>query len=228
MKKIISIENLHYSIPYSDTILEDINLEIGSGEFIGILGHNGAGKTTFMDILMGFRGATGGKINVLDENPHSIHRANKAHVVFLSQEVTLKGNISIGEFLKYHASFYKSYSVEEQDHLLEVFGLTPDLKIGALSTGQQKKVQVIAGLSCRPKLVLIDEITAVMDPETRQIFFNEIERVRKTYETTVLLATNIAEDLIDRADKIIFVEDKKAKFHPSSEIPTLFNISKAS
>lgn len=227
MKKIISITDLCYSIPYSDTILSNINFDIHEKEFIGILGHNGSGKTTLVDIIMGFRGPTSGSVQVLDENPQAMFRANKHQVVFLSQEVTLKSNITIQEFLNFQASFYPNYSKEDELHLLNAFSLSPESKIGSLSTGQQKKVQVVAGLSARPLLIVIDEITAVMDPETRQIFFNEIQGVREKLNSSIILATNIAEDLIDRADKILFVENKQAAFHAPSEISKLFNLTKA-
>jgi len=224
----INLEDVSYTIPYSQNVLKNINLRVSSGEFLGILGHNGSGKTTLMDILNGFRAATSGKVEILGENPHASNRRNKHQVVFLSQEVTLKSNIAIHEFLSFHSFFYPEYSLYDQKHLLEVFDLDPETKIGALSTGQQKKVQAVAGLAAKPKLILIDEITAVMDPETRAIFFNELQRVRKDYGSTILLATNIAEDLIERTDKVLFIANQTGSLHSPSAIMNLFNLEKAS
>lgn len=227
MTKLISIENLSYTVPYGETILKNINLEIGEGEFIGILGHNGSGKTTLLDIINGFRGATSGSIEVLKENPHSIERKYKTGVVFLSQDVTLKGRLTIGDFLKFHAAFYPNYSLEDQAKLLEIFQLDVNSKIGFLSTGQQKKVQIVSGFSSRPRLIVIDEITAVLDPEARDIFFRELIRVKESLNCSILLATNIAEDLVNKADKVLFIEKGNAKFYRSTEILNLFNIEKA-
>ncbi len=225
MQKIIHLKDMSYSIPYSDSILETLNLEVSAGEFIGVLGHNGAGKTTLMDLLMGFRKSSSGLLEIMGEDPHAIARAHRKDVVFLSQEVSIKSSISIRQFLKFHASFYDLYSTEEEAHLLKVFQLDAEARIGSLSTGQQKKVQVVANLSVKPKLILIDEITAVMDPETRQIFFNEISRMRKEYKSAVILATNIAEDLIERVDKIYFIKDKKGSLYSPQDIGRLFNLS---
>lgn len=224
---ILSIKNLTYSIPYADTILEGINLDIHPGEFIGVLGHNGTGKTTLLDIVLGLKKASQGSIEVLNENPHAVDRKNKNQIVFLSQDVSLKGNLTIGEFLKFHSTFYPNYSVEDEAELLQAFSLKKSQKVGALSTGQQKKVQVIAGLSTRPKLIIIDEITAVMDPETRDIFFQELLKVRNKYGAAAILATNIAEDLIDRADKVLFIADKKSTLHEPGKILHLFNLGEA-
>jgi ABC-2 type transport system ATP-binding protein len=224
MQKIIHFDSVSYSIPYGETILEKIHLEISAGEYVGVLGHNGAGKTTLMDLLMGFRKASTGILAVFGEDPHAIARAHRKNVVFLSQDVGIKGSVTIRQFLDFHAGFYPLYSKVEEAHLLNVFKLDPDQKVGSLSTGQQKKVQVVAAFSTCPKLILIDEITAVMDPETRKIFFRELDRMRKTYSPAILLATNIAEDLVERCEKIIFIQDKRSSVHTPEEIGRLFNL----
>lgn len=227
MTKLISIENLSYTVPYGDTILKDVNFDVIAGEFIGILGHNGSGKTTLLDIILGGKKPSSGKISVLDENPHSINRIKKNEIVFLSQDVSIKGDLRISDFLKFHSAFYPKYSKEEADRLLEVFELTKEMKIGALSTGQQKKVQVVANFASNPKLIIIDEITAVMDPETRDTFFKELLALKIEKNVSVLLATNLAEDLMQRADRVLFIEDKLATLHDPSTILNLFNIGKA-
>ncbi len=226
MKSLISVQDLSYTIPYSDTILENISFDIAPGEFLGILGHNGMGKTTLLDILMGFKKGDG-RIEVLDEHPHAENRKNKQDIVFLSQDITLKGNLTIAEFLKFHSVFYDKYSIQEEAHLLQAFNLKLDMKIGGLSTGQQKKVQIIAGLSSSPKIIFIDEITAVLDPETREVFFNELERVRLKNSCAIILATNIAEDLINRVQRILFISNKKGTMHDPKDIGLIFNLGKA-
>lgn len=225
MQKIIHIKNMTYSIPYGATILENIQLEVEAGEFLGVLGQNGAGKSTLIDLLMGFRKISEGSMEVFGEDPHAIARAHRKEIVFLSQEVGLKGSLSIREFLDFHSGFYPKYSKEEEAHLLKVFKLDPEQKVGSLSTGQQKKVQVVAAFSTCPKLILIDEITAVMDPQTREIFFRELERVRQKYRPAILLATNIAEDLVHRCDRILFFSGKRSSCHSPEEIARLFNLS---
>lgn len=227
MSKLISIQNLSYSVPYSESILENVNLEVHSGEFIGILGHNGSGKTTFIEMLLGNKKYSSGSISVLNEDPHSINRKNKSQIVYLSQDVSIKGDLTIGEFLKFHSAFYPEYSKEAETYYLKTFDLKKDLKVGALSTGQQKKVQIIANFAAKPKLIIIDEITAVLDPETRDLFFKELLALKNQYGVSVLLATNLAEDLMDRADKVLFISGKTAKLYDPDTILHLFNIEMA-
>ena len=227
MKTLIKIENLNYSIPYGPQILEDINFCLQEGEFLGVLGRNGAGKTTLMDLILGFRPSTSGKIEVLGENPISLNRKKLSSICFLSQDSILKGTISIGQYLKFYSSFYPSYSKEEELFLLDFFSLKPEDQIGSLSTGQQKKVQAVGSLSTLPRLVLIDEITAVLDPETRNQFFKVLSHLREKNGLGIILATNIAEDLISRADKVLFIDQCKGSIKNPSEILSLFKIEKA-
>lgn len=227
MKNYLELKSLSYAIPYAQTILEDISLELGPGEFLGILGHNGTGKTTLLDVILGNKKAIAGSISVMGENPYALKRQHKNTITYLSQDINLKGDMSIGDFLKFHSAFYPEYNKEDEKRLMEVFQLKYETRIGALSTGQQKKVQIIASFAARPKLILIDEITAVLDPETRDIFFRELLQVKEKCQATILLATNIAEDLIDRADKVLFIQSNKAVLHSPEDIPELFNIGAA-
>lgn len=228
MKKLIHVENLSYSIPYGAHILKDINFELGEGEFIGVLGRNGSGKTTLMDLLLGFRSHTKGKLEVLGESPMSFERKNLQEICFLSHEANSKGSITIGQYLHFFAEMYPRYSKSEEKNLLNFFTLNPDDKLGSLSTGQQKKVQAVAAFCSLPKIVLIDEITAVLDPETRDQFFKVIHYLKEKHKMSFILATNIAEDLIGRADKVLFIDQGHCSIKESAEILDLFKIEKAS
>ncbi len=227
MEKIISIKNLSYEIPYSGTILENIDLEMGPNEFLGILGHNGAGKTTLLDIIMGFKVATQGDVKVLGENSNDLERKNKNQIIFLSQDVVLRGNLSVAEFLKFVSDFYPTFSKDDAARLMTSFKLKSDTLISSLSTGQQKKVQIVAGLATMPKLLIIDEITAVLDPEARILLFTELQDLRTRHGTSIVIATNIAEDLIGIVDRVMFVKDKIATIYGPDQILNLFQSGRA-
>lgn len=227
MKPLIKVENLNYVIPYGPTILDDVSFELYEGELIGVLGRNGVGKTTLMDMLLGFRPFTSGNIEVLGESPLSSTRKNLHSICFLSHDSAVKGNLSIEQLLSWYQSLYPDYSKEEEKFLLDFFQLNPLDKIGSLSTGQQRKAQAAAAFSARPKVVLIDEITAVLDPETRDQFFKVIKHLKEKNKMSFILATNIAEDLISRADRVLFIDKGHASIKNPSEILHLFKIEKA-
>lgn len=218
----IKAKNLTYEIPYTKTILQDLSFEIAPGEFLGILGHNGAGKTTLTDLLLGLRKITAGELTVFGEDPHANERKHRHEIGYMSQDIGIKGQLSVRQYLDLQVLLYPSYSKKQETYLLKKFRVLETAKIGTLSLGQQKKVQIVGCLSTCPKLIIIDEMTAVLDPETRAVFFSELERVQKTFNSTVILATNIAEDLVSRAHRILFIKDQKGSLHAPQEIQKLF------
>lgn len=224
MNSIIKIQNLSYSIPYSKNIYQDINLDLNPGEIIGILGVNGSGKTTLIDIILGHRTNYDGVIEVIGENLKKSERKNLNQIAFISQDITLPGIFTITEYTEFLKEFYPFYDINLEHSLLKRFGLSGETKIGSLSTGQQRKVQIIAAISAKPKLLIIDEITAVLDPETRDIFFNVLIESKNNFNLSVILATNIAEDLIHTANKIFFIKDNKITIQEPNQIMKLFNL----
>lgn len=226
MNKLISIENLNYTIPYGADILKNISFSVSEGEFLGVLGRNGVGKTTLIDIILGIRACTSGSIKILGEDPMNADRAHLSSICFLSQDSVLKGSLTVEQYLKFYASLYPTYSVEQEGKLLRYFSLEKKIQIGALSTGQKKKVQAVGALSTFPKLILIDEITAVLDPETRDQLFKILLHLKEQNGLSIVLATNIAEDLINRADRVLFIDKGEAAVHAPSEIFKLFQVEK--
>lgn len=105
-KSVIEMSQLIYTVPYGATILENINLNLCEGTFLGLLGHNGSGKTTLIDIILGNKKASAGAIHILEKDPHSPDRKNKNQIAYLSQDVTIKGDISIQNFLNFHSRFF--------------------------------------------------------------------------------------------------------------------------
>lgn len=218
----ITVKNLSYSYPRDHLVFNDLSCEINQGEFWGILGRNGAGKTTLIDLILGIKYPSNGEVRVLNKDPNSPEEDHQNEVVFLSQDIQVKGDITIKEFLKFHSYFYSKYSKEIEQELLQYFDLKPEALVGALSTGQQKKVQVVSGLASDTKIIIIDEITAVLDPETRFKFFSKILEFNKKLKKTVILATNIAEDLKGRVDRILYINDFKGEVLDPSKIDEIF------
>lgn len=219
----IKVDNLTYIYHRDFTVLNDINFHIKEGEFVGVLGKNGAGKSTLLDILIGFKYPAQGQIvvNGVDIFKNGSHAPD---LVYMSQDLTLKGDISVREFLKFNRFFYPNYKINVEEELIKYFELKTDVLIGSLSTGQQRKVQIIAGLAADTKIILIDEITAVLDPEARILFFNKLMDLNQKENKTIVLATNIYEDLKNRVAKIFFIKDSNLSVIEGSGIQEMFNV----
>ncbi|PJB53369.1 MAG: hypothetical protein CO099_07525 [Bdellovibrio sp. CG_4_9_14_3_um_filter_39_7] len=225
-QSILQIKNLTYQVPYGKVIFKDLSVQIESGKLIGLLGVNGSGKTTLIDLIMGIRPKTSGELLVLGEEPMADHRMNISQIAFLSQDISHNAKLSIQEQLDHLAHFYPSYSKDKERELLSLFNLNPIAKIGSLSTGQRKRVQIIFGFAAIPKLMLVDEITAVLDPEARGIFF-QLAKAYCQQGGCILLATNIIDGLAGVADQIIFIGNGGFEIHGPEDINKLFKKGKA-
>tara|TARA_R110000868_G_scaffold86182_12_gene241759 strand:- start:1267 stop:1944 length:678 start_codon:yes stop_codon:yes gene_type:complete len=220
----LEIRNMSYQIPKGRMILENLNLTVWPGEFLGLLGKNGAGKTTFLDLIMGLRPVSKGQIVFQGHDPQFLPQVVAEDLVFLSQDIKLPRSMSIQEYLDYMSFFYSNYDHDKEEELLDYFEMSPKAKIGSLSTGQQKKAQIVSGLCSNAQLMIIDEITAVLDPESRLKFFTILEKLHTKRTQSLILATNIAEDLVGRVDRVLFLDHGKATYHDSSEVHNLFKL----
>lgn len=221
----IKVEKMSYQVPKGHQVFKDVNFEAEPGHFYGVLGKNGAGKTTLIDLLMGIRRSSAGKVLVLNEDPMQSERNNKSKIFTLSHDISIQQSHRIKDYFDFTSYFYPHYSKKDERRFLELFNLDADSKFGSLSSGQKAKAQMVAALSSNTPLLLIDEITAVLDPESRFYFFEILKEIRQYRNKTVLLATNIIEDLETSVDKILFIQDQKIETHQPRSIFEMFKKS---
>ena len=221
---LIKLKNVNYQVPNGQEVYENLNFELFLGDFFGVLGKNGAGKTTLIDLLMGYRPITTGEISIMGEDPMSSHRRKKHEIFVLSHDINIQQSHKVQNYLEFTSFFYENYDKELEKEMLEYFGIDINAKFGALSTGQKVKAQIVAAVAARPKLILIDEVTAVLDPESRKRFFVVLKRLKKQGNCSLIMATNIAEDLNGIVDKVLFIDHKNADVYPVEEIKHLFNL----
>jgi ABC-2 type transport system ATP-binding protein len=223
-KNILICQKLKYQIPNGDSIFEDLTFEIRENEFVGILGKNGAGKTTLIDLMMGHRPLTGGELLLFDESPMHSHRLYKNKIQVISNDIQIQKSLSVKEYLEFNSFFYPLYDKNKELELTRYFDINLNSKIGALSTGQRVKTMAILALSCCPDLIIMDEVTAVMDPLSRMFFLDLLRDIKQKKTCSVIFATNIAEDLLGTVDKVLFLENKKATIHSPEDIEKLFHL----
>ncbi|MBN1265584.1 MAG: ATP-binding cassette domain-containing protein [Anaerolineales bacterium] len=197
----ISIRHLHKSYQGSVHALCDLNLDItGSGMF-GLLGVNGAGKTTLMRILAGLLAPTRGSVHVFDNNlanaegRHSV----KSLLGYLPQELGLYPELTAREFLDYIATLKGvTDRAEREQQVIETLQLArlvenANRRLKTYSGGMKQRVGIAQALLGSPRLLIVDEPTAGLDPEERVRFRNLLARVAQ--RCTVILSTHIVEDI---------------------------------
>jgi ABC-2 type transport system ATP-binding protein len=190
---LIEVRNAGFSVK-DKLILRDVSFSAGAGMWIGILGENGSGKTTLIDLLMGFKAPSTGAISMLGMSPADDLAALRQSVAYLSEKVDLPGDCTIGDFLRLNAFFYPTYDRSLESTLCQQLKVDARQRIGNLSAGQIRRAQIVAALSYRPQLILIDEITAVLDIVGRRQLMR-ILRERVDQGALVIFATNILEGL---------------------------------
>ena len=212
MENIIKIDHLYKS--YGEVkAVQDLSFRVKKGELFAFLGLNGAGKSTTISILCGQLKKDGGRVEIngknLDENPNEI----KCELGVVFQSSVLDKPISVYENLKTRAALYgiygKDFETRMQD-LTETFDLTDILHrpIGKLSGGQKRRVDVARALLHKPSILILDEPTTGLDPQTRKTVWNIINNLRKTENMTVFLTTHYMEEAVD-ADYVVILDAGK-------------------
>ena len=196
---------MHYAIQvesltkrYRETLaVEDISFAVRSGETVGLLGGNGAGKTTTIAMLLGLLVPTAGRISVLGHDMARDRFSALAQMNFSSPYVALPQKLTVAENLRVYAHLYNVHGVERRiGELADELDLHDFLArpAGKLSAGQKTRVALAKALINRPALLLLDEPTASLDPDTGDLVRSWLERYRAESGCTVLLAShNMAE-----------------------------------
>ncbi len=195
---VINIENLKKSFKDVKAV-DDLSFSVREGELFAFLGVNGAGKSTTINIISGILKRDGGKVEVcgenIDEHPERVRA--KLGVVF--QNSALDKRLTALDNLKSRAAMYGIFGAEFGKKLEELDGLL-DLKdilkrpIIKLSGGQKRRVDIARALIHSPELLILDEPTTGLDPNTRRAVWNVIEKYRKERGLSVLLTTHYMEE----------------------------------
>lgn len=202
MKPVICFDNVskHYGKVVS---LESISVEIQPGEVLALLGHNGAGKTTAMKLILGLIPPTMGHISVFGVVPHGAE-ANRLRrqLGFLPENVSFYDQLSGYEVLDYLARL-KRVNRQQVAALIEQVGLgaAAQRRVKTYSKGMRQRLGLAQALLGKPKLLLLDEATTGLDPSATRDFYRTVESLRKE-GCTVLLSSHVLpgiEPYLDRA-----------------------------
>ena len=209
---IIEIENLSKSFKDVKAV-SDLSFSVKKGELFAFLGINGAGKSTTISIICNQLKKDSGKIVIdgvdIDKNSESIN--SKLGVVF--QASVLDGFLTVYDNLKNRAALYGIYGKEFEkrlDELSDILNFKDLLKRSGkkLSGGQRRKIDIARALFHHPKILILDEPTTGLDPQTRKNIWNVINKLRKEEQITVLLTTHYMEEAAD-ADYVVIIDSGK-------------------
>jgi ABC-2 type transport system ATP-binding protein len=196
----ISVAGLRKSYGSVDAVRR-VSFEVATGEVFGFLGANGAGKTTTIEILEGYRERTEGDVRVLGVDPSRPTREWRERIGLVLQECELNSLMTVRETVSLFAAFYpKPRGVEETVDLVGL-GDQIDSRVGHLSGGQKRRVDVALGIVGNPDLIFLDEPTTGFDPSARRGAWNMIEGLKELGKT-IFLTTHYMDEAQHLADRL--------------------------
>ena len=189
--------------------VDGLDLEVAHGEIFAILGPNGAGKTTTVEILEGYRKRDGGQVRVLGEDPGAISRRDRSwrsRIGIVLQSTNDAADLSVRESISHFSNYYPN--PRDPEEVIASVGLLEKAaaKVGTLSGGQRRRLDVALGIIGRPEILFLDEPTTGFDPEARRSFW-ELIRELKSSGTTILLTTHYLDEAEALADRVAVIAD---------------------
>ncbi len=217
----IKAENLEYTYmkgtPYEKTAVHDVNLELAQGEFVGLIGHTGSGKSTLIQHLNGLLKPTGGRILIdgvdISDKSIKLHKLRfKVGIVFQYPEYQLFEETVIADI----AFGPKNMGLSDEEakkcayEAMELVGLDFALAEKSpfeLSGGQKRRVAIAGVLAMQPEVLILDEPAAGLDPHGRNEILSRIEYMHKEKNMTILLVSHSMEDIAKMADRVVVMKD---------------------
>jgi len=219
MSSIISIKALSKTYDSGFQALKGVNLEIFDGEILALLGPNGAGKTTLIGIICGIVNPTEGSVTVGGHDIVRDYRASRSMIGLVPQELTTNAFESIWDEVSFSRGLFgKAANPSHIERVLRSLSLweKKDDQIMTLSGGMKRRVLIAKALSHEPRILFLDEPTAGVDVELRQVMWDLVRSLRES-GVTVILTTHYIEEAEEMADRIgvinhgelILVQDKR-------------------
>jgi len=207
----ITVKNLtkHYA---GTLAVDDITFDVAQGAVVGLLGGNGAGKTTTISMLLGLLVPTAGTLMVLGHDMAKDRFAALARMNFSSPYIALPQKLSVIENLRVYGHLYNVPRLSRRiEELAEQFNLTGLLRrlAGELSAGQKTRVALAKSLINRPDLLLLDEPTASLDPDTGDFVRTALETYRRETGASILLASHNMAEVERLCDDVLMMKQGK-------------------
>lgn len=187
------------------TALKEVNLEIGRGRIVGLLGPNASGKTTFIKLCNDLLTPTEGEILIGEKNPGI---ETKKVISYLPEKTYLNDWMKVSDIIGFFEDFYEDFKPEKAYDMLAKLNIDPKDRLKTMSKGTREKVQLILVMSREADLYLLDEPIGGVDPAARDYILNTILGNYRE-DATVIISTHLISDIEKILDDIIFIKEGK-------------------
>ena len=189
--------------------LDRIDLALGRGRIIGLLGPNGSGKTTWIKILCGLLQPSSGSVRIDGHKPDGY---TKSIISYLPDRMYFADWMNAGDLLDYFADFYSDFDRNKAEAMCHSLGIGKKDRIKSMSKGTKEKLQLIMVMSRRAQLYLLDEPIAGVDPAAREYILNTI-LTNYNPDGTVIISTHLISDVEKVLDEVVLLKDGRIVCH---------------
>jgi ABC-2 type transport system ATP-binding protein len=190
--------------------VEDIDFSISKGEVVGLVGLNGSGKSTIINMLLGFLRCSKGSVELLKQliTPETAHKAHQK-VGFATGDMSLFSNLTGKQYLAFLKRAYHIPKADKKtDELCTQFEPQLDKKMRDLSRGNRQKIALIAAFMHSPEMVILDEPSSGLDPMMQQVFLDLIGK-EGAKGTTIFMSSHYLNEVADVCSRVLFIKDGK-------------------
>lgn len=203
----ITLKELSFSYSRKKEVLDRINLEVGSGHICGLLGKNGEGKTTLLNLLSGQIFPDQGSCLVLEETPSERNARFLQQIFLLPEEISMPEVTAI-EYIKMYAPFYPTFRDNICKACVESFEINLSDRLSKMSQGQRKKVAITLALAAHTPLLLMDEPTNGLDIPSKATFRKLVASLIDDNQT-VIISTHQVRDLESLIDTVLILDQRQ-------------------
>ncbi|MGY0692536.1 ABC transporter ATP-binding protein [Virgibacillus sp. FSP13] len=203
---------------YKDTLaLDTISFSLDEPKIYGLLGRNGAGKTTFMEILSGHILATSGEILIDGEKPFDNQRLTES-ICLIKEGNNFKRDLKVKNVLRMYSLFYPTWDQELADELMDVYKLKRNARVKALSKGMASALGIIVGLACKAPITIFDEPYIGLDAAARRKFYEILLEEYEQEKRTIIFSTHLIDEVSLLFEEVLIIQDGKLVLKEEAEV----------
>jgi ABC-2 type transport system ATP-binding protein len=201
----INIDDLHFSYGKKH-VLQGVNLQVPKGTIFGFLGRNGAGKTTTIKTLLGLQRPQRGTCTINGLDCVSDALEVRKRIGYMAEDQQMYGWMTVDRLIKWVAGFYENWDHAFTRDLLDILHLDKQVKVKALSKGQNSSLALLLALGHRPNLVILDDPTLGLDPIARKDFLRHVIDLLQSHRVTVFFSSHLLYEIEPVADHIAILD----------------------
>ena len=209
----IEVNNLRKN--YKGFTLNNVSFELPSGCIMGLIGENGAGKSTTIRSILGMTKPDGGEVNVLGQ---TMSASLKEDIGVVLDEVGIPVSLNIKDINKIMRNMYKNWEEKEFFNYIDKFSLPTDKKFNDFSKGMKMKLGIAIALSHNAKLLILDEPTSGLDPLVRDEIIDILNDFTRDEEHSILISSHIVSDLEKLCDYIAFMHNGNLMLYEEKDV----------